>query len=281
MNALDHTGNAIAGLGPSDIRAELDGQPIRVVSLTATSAPRRVVILLDLSGSTDQFAEIARWAARDLATSGQVQLRIALVMFSDRTIESFDFSRRPQEIAEALSQLPQRKGGAKVFDALQQVVIMFGPPLFGDAVYLISGGAENRSKARPEAVEKEYLERGIRIYVFDPLSSKRPFLPTVEESEGASLLSNLSKLTGGSALDLPGDFPLQASRERLATDLHRLYQQMANPYELRLALPTGTIRKPQHWDLDVVDNQGRKRKDVQVVYPRELVPCAGYGERTR
>ena len=50
-----------------------------------------------------------------------------------------------------------------------------------------------------------------------------------------------------------------------------LYRQMENTYRLELELPS-VLNKAQKWKLDVVDTQGSKHKDIDVIYPHELLP---------
>lgn len=272
INVVDHEGNLVRGLGPTEFRAELRKRPLKILSNTATSAPRRVVILVDLSGSTSRVEGFVHSVAKYIATSMRPEKqRPAVVLFSDHIIESIDFSRPAEQVARTLAELPETKGRTALFDALKYAADMFGPPLPGDSVFLISDGGEDASKTRQKDVEEEFLAKKIRIFSFN-LAENEPFL-TEEESNGPALLKHLADLTGAVALSAMVDSS-KPNREHVASAVQLLYQQMADFYMLQLELPAEPIQKPEQWNLEVLDGQSRKRKDVRVIYPHELAPCS-------
>jgi hypothetical protein len=94
---------------------------------------------------------------------------------------------------------------------------------------------------------------------------------------GPPLLSDLGDATGGvvglADWTITGAYDLTAKgKANLSATLQEIYDQMKNFYELEIELPAA-VDKPRRWKLDVVDDKGRKRKDVTVIYPQELVPC--------
>jgi len=272
VNVLDRDGNVMAGFGPTAFRAEYLGQPLKVQVGAATSAPRRVVILVDLSGSTRQSSALARLLAGNLAVSAEAKnLRPALVLFSDRIIDTVDFSHSFEDVVRRLAKLPDAWGRTAMLDALKYAMTLFGQPVPGDSVYLVSDGGENSSRVLQADVERAFVANGIRVYSFG-IAGAEPF-QNVEEHHGQTLLADLAERTGGEVLSLNVE-PSEANRARLKSSLQRLYQQMTDFYELQLELPTEPMRKPQRWNLEVVDAQGKKRKDVRVIYPHELAPCA-------
>ena len=278
VNVLDHEGNVIAGLDPTAFRAEYRGQPLKVRVGAATSAPRRVVILVDLSGSIGRNSAVARLLAGNLAVSAQPgKLRVALVLFSDRIIDSVDFNHPPEDVVRKLDNLPEAQGRTAMFDALRIAGGLFGEPFPGDSVYLISDGADNSSRTNPAVIRREFIERGIRIFSFHLEGNK--YFPTEEEMHQFPLLVDLAEWTGGAVLNLDVE-PSEANRARLQSSLQKLYQRMTDFYELQLELPAEPTRKPQRWNVEVVDGQGKKRKDVRVIYPHDLAPCSSPAERT-
>ena len=196
------------------------------------------------------------------------KLRPAIVLFSDHILGSVDFSHSREEVEHMLTRLPPSSGRTALWDALIYATDVLGQPLPGDSIYLISDGWESASKARRNDVEAELLARGIRLFVFNPGASE---LPTTEEERAAAfVLNDLADLTGATVPITK----VEPFRERFASVLQRSYRQTAEFYELHVELPPEPITKRQRWDLQVVDGQGKKRKDLYVIYPRELVPCA-------
>ena len=51
-----------------------------------------------------------------------------------------------------------------------------------------------------------------------------------------------------------------------------LNAQISSFHLLKLELPEN-VTKPRRWKLEVVDSEGKKRKDRTVTYPHELEPC--------
>jgi hypothetical protein len=56
--------------------------------------------------------------------------------------------------------------------------------------------------------------------------------------------------------------------------VRQLHAPAREYYRLEVELPAET-EKPRDWKLDMVDAQGKRRKDVGVVYPQKLGPCGG------
>ena len=71
-----------------------------------------------------------------------------------------------------------------------------------------------------------------------------------------------------------GDIPRSDDElQALGAVTRRVYEQMAEFYRVEMELPVA-VDKARDWKLEVVDAKGKRRKDVEVVYPRKLVPCA-------
>ncbi len=269
VNVLDHDGNMVRDLKPTEFRAEFRGRPLKVLSSSTSSAPRRVVVLVDLSGSLLRVEKLVHLLAEDVVNSmPREKLRPAIVLFSDHILGSIDFSHSRDEVEHMLTELPPSSGRTALWDALIYATDILGQPLPGDSIYLISDGWESASKVRRNDVETELLARGIRLFSFNPGESE----PTTiqEERDAAFVLHELADLTGATVPIIK----VEPFRERFASILQRSYHQTTEFYELHVELPAEPITKRQRWDLQVVDGQGKKRKGLYVIYPREFVPCA-------
>ena len=266
VNVMDRQGNQIAGLKPSDFRATVRGQRVPIFENIGAHATRRVVILVDRSGSTRPLSAAMRTLAGNLVATQTKKVQPALVLFSDHIVSSLDFSHSPEEILKALENLPEAKGGTALLDALKYAASLFGQPRAGDAVYLITDGGENASKAGPFEVKRDFLEKGIRIYWVD-LGDR--YFPTEEETH-REWLFDLAKSTGGQALQIDTKVG-KDSQEQVAKQLQQLYEQIADFYDLQLDLPE--TRKWEGLRLEILDNKDKRRKDSRVLYPHELAPC--------
>jgi hypothetical protein len=139
-------------------------------------------------------------------------------------------------------------------------------------VYAITDGEDNYSKTYPRDVEREFLSKGIRLFFF--VWSNSPFLSREEPLDQRMRESNLQHMaeaTGGIVVNI-GAATAVKQRNQLDATVQRLYDAMAPFYELGVQGPA--LQKLSPWKLEVVDTKGRKRRDIEVSYPRQLLPCA-------
>ena len=62
-------------------------------------------------------------------------------------------------------------------------------------------------------------------------------------------------------------------RVLLLAAARQLYQQMAVYYDIGIRLPF-ELKKRTDLDLAIMDDRGHKRKDIELLYPHRLPPCA-------
>ena len=273
VNVRDRTGRLVSGLRSSSFLATLHGQQIRISSATESVGSRRIVLLLDASGSVNKEnhnLDTARLIAGNFLLKAPAELHPALLVFSDHIIDTVGFNRPPSEIVLRLAGLEEGRGGTALLDALMQSMNLLHPEVPGDAVYLISDGGENSSHTRLRDVKRELLARGIRVFAFR-LPGNRYF-STVEERSGPMLLEDLAGTTGGAMVSLDGNVSV-SDRDHLRSVLARGYDEMAHFYEVEVEVPN-TLKPEHRLSLEIVDEQGKKRKDLHVVYPQELPQCS-------
>ena len=80
------------------------------------------------------------------------------------------------------------------------------------------------------------------------IHKKNSLLNRRKTHKGAALLASLAEMTGGTIANLDVDSS-SASRERLKTVLQRLYQVMADFYEVKIEVPPNAIRRELSWEL--------------------------------
>jgi hypothetical protein len=81
----------------------------------------------------------------------------------------------------------------------------------------------------------------------------------------------LAEVTGGSVVNVKRNESAKG-REWLNAALLRAYDMMRNFYVLEVEFP-GNLDTGR-WELQVVDEHGKSRKDVELTYARSVVPCA-------
>lgn len=270
VNVRDHQGQQVAGLLPSSFHATVGKDVLKIMSATIGTAPPRIVLLLDQSGSINGFngsldAEMA--AAEDFVDLNEGKAHVAVVVFSDHVIDTIGFDRPRREILQKLSARRDGKGQTAFYDSLIYGASLFGTTEPGDAVYAITDGGDNRSKSHPRDVEHKFVSKGVRLFAF--VLSHRYF-STEEESMGRADLAELVEATGGAAVSMVGS-PVANQADRLRPARQSLYDSMERFYHLELEAPS--VGKESRWKLEVIGMRGKKRKDVEVDYPRNLAPC--------
>src|ERR1700674_569964 len=270
VNVRDQKGKLVPGLQPASFQETLHGQPVKIHGDRVKTESPRVVLLIDVSGSVNREnhnLELAQYAAGNFITVSAIP-HVALVQFADRILHTVGFDARPEEMLQKLADLDDGRRATAVGDSLMYAASLFDRPRDGDAVYLISDGVDNRSKFRRKDLQQKFLSSGVRLFCFILSNSNRPH----SESEAArDDLQHLAEVTGGSIANVNRNESANV-RERLNAALSRTYDTMKNFYQLEVEFPSNADTRRQ-WELQVVDEQGKKRKNVEVTYARNLTRC--------
>jgi len=298
VNALDERGIPIRGLRQDNFRAKSQGHEIQLVSLSFAEGPRRIVVLLDSSGSMSGERDNGRWnaargAAVEFANSASPGARLSLITFADDVEERAGLSLDRHEILGWLSgsQASNRKlvkGRTALYEALLTAAKELDPPQPGDAIFVITDGEENASKVTSSQVMNILRGKlaGIRLFSFllpglVPASPESPF------EESRKRLREMIRESGGFEVELTPytpDIPEHVTWVRPTTSLYDnraksfiktsanvLNLQISSFYLLTLKLPDD-MTKPKGWKLELVDSYGPSQKEVTLTYPGHLTP---------
>ena len=286
VNVFDTRGSAISDLTREDFQVRLNGKSVAVLDARYSTAPRRIVVLLDMSGSMtgqdDAKWKLAREAVSDLLLQTPKAVPIAVLTFTDRIHDAFNFSQSRGAIAEWLNGPGQRPvlkfPRTALFDSILEGLKMFGPVQPGDALYAITDGGDNASRKSEEQTKAALLWSRVRLFAFLFAPRLAPphereerdlFLTLVVESGGYSF--------GGTAHGNPfgpiGTFNYvydDDSRARLRGWTEWLNLQVNGFWTLDLAAPPPD--KKRNLKVEIISREGKVRKDVGVTYPRLLSP---------
>jgi hypothetical protein len=285
VNVLDAHGNALRDLTKDNFRLHVNRKPTVVHDARYSLAPRRIVVLLDMSGSmTGDKAtgkwRIAREAAEDLLAEIPVDVPIALLTFSGEVRDVLDFSQGRAAIAKWLKEDPGQRPNHKyskptaLFDAILVGLKLLQPVQPGDAVYAITDGGDNASRASASKTKSSLLHSGVRLFAFlfaeplpDPFEEgKASFLSMVNESGGFVFAVSGRAQGGGDPLEsriYDADHP-----EKLWSLTHLLNLQVNGFWTLEVAVPSSN--KASSMKLEVAGDGGEIRKDVWVAYCKVL-----------
>ena len=291
VNVFDAHAIAIRDLTKDNFRIRLNGKPVPVLDARYTTAPQRIVVLLDVSGSmTDDNAKwnIAREAVSDLLAQTPKAVPIAMLTFTDDIRDVFDFSQSREAIAEWLDgpgRRPILKHRAKtaLFDAILAGLKQFGAVQVGDSLNAITDGGDNASTNSEKQTQAALLQSPVRLYSFlfaQPFGSpsgfcvsrgcrgeRESFVSMVVDSGGRSLGFTPAINRGPGTLAYVYDDAIR-EKVRIWTQLFNL--QISDFWTLDLAAPPSD--KKRDIKLDVVNTEGKVRKDVTLTYPRLLPP---------
>ncbi len=299
INAVDQRWIPIEGLRRDNFKARFNKHDLQLAYLTFADGPRRIVVLLDTSGSMsgaetggDEW-EVARDEAREFITTAPAKTRLSLVTFADKVEERSNLSEDRHRALEWFdsrgASLKSIKGHTSLYEAILAGLKELDPPQPGDAIFAVTDGGENASKARFEQVANLLRASGVRLYTF--------LLPATFSNEGFGSLLELVRESGGFAVQVhPSSIAAEPFLHRPLFSVHwqspippyrivyddrlksavkasayAFNQQISTFYLLTLNLPDN-LTKPRDWNLELVDQRGRNRKDAILTCPGHLMP---------
>jgi len=277
----------VQGLSAANFRGKLRGHDVQILSASIDTRPRRIVLLLDASGSMmEEGWEAAKSLSVDLIRFAPPGASIAQMAFSETVLDTAGFDQDRSALLKRLAALvkvcEQPRGTRKtaLYDAIASARGTLGVPEFGDIIYAVTDAGDNKSQIQPKRVEEDLLTSGVRLFAVVVAYEHRTRGRTPEETVGPGRLLSMVEATGGNVLTFPYaatsqpyyDIKAKTRADALELAFHRLYEQMGTFYHLHLRLPE-TVDKPKEWNLEVIDEKGRPNRRVEVHYPQRLVPC--------
>ncbi len=175
VNVLDRSGNAVRDLTKDNFLVTINKQPAAVLGAEYSLAPRRIVVLLDMSGSMGGSQDTEKWriareAVEDLFAQTPADVPIALLTFSDHVQDVFDFRESRLAISRWFDAGPTQhrylKGRTALLDAIVVSVRMLQPFRAGDAIYAITDGGDNSSHVSLDHAKAVLRESGVRLFGF-------------------------------------------------------------------------------------------------------------------
>jgi len=185
VNVTDLYNRSIGDLEAKDFEVTENGEARDVMSVRAVNAPFNLVLLLDVSGSVDDYVNFIRKAARQFVETMGPQDRIAIVTFNDDVHVISRFTTDKALLSSSLDSF-DAGGGTAYYDALAYVLADTLRPMRGDrtAVVVLTDGDDNRSFLPFDALKGTIQESGSLIY---PLYVPSSLIAASEASQDKSV----------------------------------------------------------------------------------------------
>lgn len=212
VRVTDLKNRAIDNLTADDFEVTESGTPREIVSVKQSTAPFNLVLLLDVSGSVENYVNFIRKAARNFVETVDTNDRVSIVMFNEDVKVLSTFTTDKQKLSKSLDTF-DAGGGTAYYDALAYAVADTLRPMKGErtAIVILTDGDDNRSFLAFDSLMGSIQESGALIYPLyvpsaliaaaaanpnadiDPVRRKYMSLSAKAEGEG----ERLAKVSGG------------------------------------------------------------------------------------
>lgn len=237
VRVTDLKNRAIAGLGPKDFEVTENGEEREIISVERSKAPFNLVLLLDVSGSVENYVNFIRKAARNFVNTVDKQDRVSIIIFNDDVKVLSKFTTDKGMLSTSLDTF-DAGGGTAYYDALAFAVSDTLRPLKGErtAIVILTDGDDNRSFLAFDSLIGSIQESGALIYPLyvpsalialaasgvdiDPMRQKYMSLSAKSEGEG----DRLAKVSGGVYYPITQIGQIQQAYEDIVVQMRSAYE---------------------------------------------------------
>ena len=239
VRVTDMYNRSIPGLGSSDFTVAENAVPRDILGVKPHTAPVNLVLLLDVSGSVDNYVNFIRKAARAFIDTARDEDRISLILFNDDVKVLSGFSTNKAQLSESLDTF-DAGGATGYYDAVAFTLADTLRPLRGErtAIVILTDGDDNRSFLSFESLIGAIEESGALIYPLyvpsaliaasesnnpdkgiDPLRRRYMTLSARAEGEG----ERLAKVSGGVYYPITQLSQIQKAYDDIVTQIRTAY----------------------------------------------------------
>lgn len=238
VRVTDLKNRAIDDLGVADFDVTENGASREIVSVTRSTAPFNLVLLLDISGSVENYVNFIRKAARNFVETVESNDRVSIVTFNEDVKVLSPFTTDKQKLSKSLDTF-DAGGGTAYYDALAYAVADTLRPMRGErtAIVILTDGDDNRSFLAFDSLMGSIQESGALVYPLyvpsaliaaaaanpeadiDPVRRKYMSLSVKAEGEG----ERLAKISGGVYYPITDVAQIQRAYEDIVAQLRNAY----------------------------------------------------------
>jgi VWFA-related protein len=235
----DINNRVIADLKKGDFEISESGEAREILSVEPTSAPFNLVLLLDVSGSVDNYVNFIRKAARNFVNTVEAKDKVAIVIFNDDVEVLSNFTTSKTKLSESLDTF-DAGGATALYDALAFSLADTLRPLKGErtAIVTLTDGDDNRSFLSFDSLLSSIQESGALIYplyvpsaliasstnnnpnqAVDPLRTRYMGLTSKADGEG----ERLARVSGGVYYPITQISEIQKAYDDIVIQLRTAY----------------------------------------------------------
>ncbi len=238
VRVTDLRNRSVAGLDAKDFEVTEGGTPRKIVSVEPATAPFNLVLLLDVSGSVENYVNFIRKAARNFVETVDKDDKVSIVIFNEDVKILSKFTTDKGKLSSSLDTF-DAGGGTAYYDALAYTVADTLRPLRGErtAIVILTDGDDNRSFLAFDSLTGSIQESGALIYPLyvpsglialaaqnqnadiDPMRKKYMSLSAKSEGEG----DKLARVSGGVYYPISQIGQIQKAYEDIVLQLRTAY----------------------------------------------------------
>jgi VWFA-related protein len=236
VRVTDLQNRAIGGLTAADLEVTENGEAREIMSVSRSTAPVNLVLLLDVSGSVENYVNFIRKAARNFVETVDERDRVSIVIFNEDVKKLADFTTDKNALSESLDTF-DAGGGTAYYDALAYTIADTLRPLRGErsAIVILTDGDDNRSFLAFDSLTGAIQESGALVYplyvpsgliaaaasgqTVDPMRAKYMSLSAKSEGEG----ERLAAISGGVYYPIRQIGEIQRAYEDIVAQLRSAY----------------------------------------------------------
>lgn len=239
VRVTDLQNRTISGLKAEDFTITENNEPREIIAIQPATAPVNLVLLLDVSGSVDNYVNFIRKAARSFVETVGKNDRLSIVIFNDDVKVLSKFTTDKAALSESLDTF-DAGGSTAFYDSLAYTLTDTLRPLKGErtAIVILTDGDDNRSFLPFESLIGSIQESGALIYplyvpsallassansdpnaVIDPLRTRYNGLTSKAEGEG----DRLAKVSGGVYYPITQLSQIQTAYDDIVKQLRTAY----------------------------------------------------------
>jgi hypothetical protein len=284
----DKDGHMMTMLAAADFKVESRSAPMSVVAWNNDTREHRVVILLDVSGTMrglgPRLWPVVMALARHASHAGGKNDQLALVLFSDRVLETVGFSKGRIAVQQRLVDVTgdpafpegRKANDSRIYDVLKEGSRLLPNATSADSLLVITDGIDEGSENKPDEILNLLSNSMIRVFAIlvDPLPGKEgSFRPQV------FALERLVQKSGGKifgpidAAEFRNAAKTTDTRRAMDERLDQFYQGIFANDLLTIQAPSD-LQEPVGIRLFLTDSARQQLRKGQIFFPHQIGPCA-------